>query len=67
MGNEQTYEFEAGPYCRCCGSRDVMTLDVFIEESNDWEYESFSRLPHTHAYSIASMAFFSVWDGEVAS
>ncbi len=37
MGYEQRYDFEAGPYCRCCGSREVMTLDVFIAEIDDWE------------------------------
>lgn len=40
MGDEWMYDFETGPYCRCCGSRDVMTLDVFIEKNNDWEDRS---------------------------
>jgi hypothetical protein len=40
MRSEQTYNFEAGPYCLCCGSREVMTLDVYIAQSADWEAQS---------------------------
>lgn len=40
MGNERSYDFETGPYCCCCGSRNVMTLDLFIEDSDDWEGRS---------------------------
>ncbi len=40
MGYERQYDFGAGPYCRCCGSREVMTLDVFIAENDDWERSS---------------------------
>ncbi len=59
MGYDRQYHFESDPYCYCCGSRQAMTLDAYMHR--------FQGLPHTHAFSIASMAFFSVWDGEVAS
>ena len=40
MARLQEFDFRAGPYCLCCGSREVMTLDVYIAQSTDWEAQS---------------------------
>lgn len=40
MKSAANFDMYEKPYCRCCGSLEVMTVDVSIEESSDWAQQS---------------------------
>jgi len=60
MRSADNYSHSFGPYCRCCGSREIMSLDVSIDESRDWERQS--RLKSERLW----LAIDGLDDGELA-
>ncbi|MFD0980620.1 hypothetical protein [Tropicimonas aquimaris] len=42
--NAENFRTSDGAYCRCCGSQDVMTIDVSIEQSDDFDRRSRLRV-----------------------
>lgn len=60
MRSADNYHHGFGPYCRCCGSREIMSLDVSIDESRDWERRS--RLKSERLW----LAIDGLGDGELA-
>ncbi len=40
MGYQSNDNYFTRPFCLCCGSRELITLDVYIAENNDYEQRS---------------------------
>lgn len=44
MHSAESFRASDGPYCQCCGSRDVMTLDLSTQQTRDYDRQSNLRV-----------------------